>query len=243
VVLAAAADLGATPERFGVGACLIVVGPSILDAVIIVPDGLDEDARSHMEQWARRHRVRTPGGRRRWRLMPPEEFFDPRTGPFIQTAYSGAGWCIGADLGRVFGLTAEHIVERTGHNQGSWEIYLPGWGVPHERNRIKRSLPHRPPLRITPRRSGWQVDFGPCERGFGKYVDGHQWRGAFVDVLSLAYALDADRGASFSEHRESAGLDPFELPITVEPGAAGAARMAATVQAVHELALVLGEHA
>ena len=151
---------------------------------------------------------------------------------------------IGADLGRLLGLAAEFVVERTGRNQGSWEIYPPGWGVLHERNRVKRASPHRPPLRIASRRGGgWSVDFGPCEKGCGKVVDGQAWRGAFVDLLSLSYVADADRSASFSEHRENVDLPPCDLPIAVEPGAGGASQMADAVQTVHELAITLDERA
>ena len=244
LVLAMASELGVTQERFGLGAFLVVEGRSVLDAGVIIADDLEAGTLEEIEGWASHQRMTTSAGRRRFRVVTLPEFFDPRKpGVFTQTAYSGVGWVIGADLGRIFGLTAEHVVERTGRNQGSWECYPPGWGVLHERNRVKRSSPHRPPLRLTPRRVGWQVEFGPCEKRCGKYVDGRQWRGAFVDVLSLAYALDADRGGSFSEHRENFGLESVELPISVSTDVCGACRMADAVMAVHKLAIELDEHA
>jgi hypothetical protein len=69
------------------------------------------------------------------------------------------------------------------------------------------------------------------------------WRGAFVDVLSAAYALDADRGASFAEHAENFGLDPLGLPLAVTVDECGAAQLAGAVAAIHELAVVLDDHA
>src|ERR1019366_1486656 len=65
----------------------------------------------------------------------------------------------------------------------------------------------------------------------------------FIDVLSLAYALDGDRGASLSEHRENFDLSPVELPVSVALDAAGAAQITQAVLAVHELAVTLDEDA
>src|SRR5664280_1612932 len=132
--------------------------------------------------------------------------FHPRSGLFNRRAYSGAGWCVGADLGRTFGLCAEHFAGQNEPNADSFEVWLPGWGKEHDRGRWKRVSPHRPSLRATSERVGWRIEFGPCEKEHGKRVDGRLWRGAFLDVLSVAYALDADRGASFAEHGAHAGL-------------------------------------
>ena len=116
-----------------------------------------------------------------------------------------------------------------------------GLGRRGEKSRISRASPHRPPLRVFSRRVGWQVEFGPCERGFGKYVENHQWRGEFIDALSLAYSLDAERGASYGEHRGLFGLSPADLPVAVEASADGAAAMAAAVESLHEFAVVLDD--
>jgi hypothetical protein len=229
------------PEIFGLGAYLVTQGRSVLEAGLIVPDDLDSESRSVVTCWARDHPVDTTGGPKPWAVVTVSEFFDPRVGTFVKRAYSGAGWCIGADLGRVFGLIAEHIVPRLRKNAGSWDLWLPEWGVVGDRQNVRRASPHRPCLRVSARRVGWQIDFGPCEKGFGKYVGKRQWTGAFFDVLSLAYALDADRGADFAEHREDFGLSPIDMPIAVTLDADGAAEVAKAVTAVHELAVVLDE--
>jgi hypothetical protein len=62
-------------------------------------------------------------------------------------------------------------------------------------------------------------------------------------VLSLAYALDADRSASFTEHCANFGLAPTELPIAVAVDDDGASRVAGAVVAIHSLAVVLDDHA
>jgi hypothetical protein len=74
-------------------------------------------------------------------------------------------------------------------------------------------------------------------------VDGRLWRGAFVDLLSLAYSLDGDRGAGFGDHRRNVGLPAFDLPLQVPMNTTGAAQVAAAVRALHETALALDEKA
>ena len=69
------------------------------------------------------------------------------------------------------------------------------------------------------------------------------WRGAFVDLLSLAYSLDGDRGAGFGDHRRNVGLPAFDLPLQVPMNTTGAAQVAAAVRAMHEVALALDEKA
>jgi hypothetical protein len=177
-------------------------------------------------------------------------FYDPlatvehQPWAFHPTAYTGAGFVIGAELGRTFGLGADHFGPRRGRRtvdkwerpSDEWELWLPGVGAPGPKG-WKRRSPHRPPLHLRARRAGWQVTFGPCDPGCGKYVDGRLWRGAFVDVLSLAYALDSDRGAGFVEHAEDLGLGVGALPLAVTVDEHGAAQMAAALLALHELAL------
>ena len=248
LVIVASALLSAIPEIFGLAACLEIVGRSVLGGVIIVPDDLPRAVRANLLRWAKRHPLDTISGPRPWSVLTLSEFFEPYSGLFARRAYSGASWCIGADLGRVFGLAAEHWGGRHGPNVDSWVVWLPGWGRQHADGRWMRRTPHRPPLWMTARRVGWQVEFAPCGKDqagqpAGKRVGGRVWRGAFIDVMSLAYALDADRGASFAEHCANFGLDAIELPLAVTPDAAGAARMTEAVTAVHALVFALDAEA
>lgn len=252
LVVHAAAWAGTRPERFGLGAALIVLGHSVYGGVLIVPDDLevaDPAAFDGIQQWAQRQPVDTVLGPRPWSVVTLSAFFDPyakvEEAPwaFAPRAYSGAGPCVGAGLGRFFGLVAEHIVERRGLNVGSWEIWLPGWGVLGAKSNVRRRSPHRPGIRLKSRRVGWQVEFGPCSGAFGKKVDGRAWRGTFVDVLSLAYALDADRGASFAEHCQNVGVAAEELPVSVTVDSTGADQLATAVRTIHALAGRLDEEA
>lgn len=248
LVIHAAADLGS--ERFGLGAYLVVMGATVLDAGLIVADDLAGLALEEARAWASARAVGTPGGPLPWAVVARSEFTAPGVGiesrpargcgTFTQRAYVGAGFVVGADLGRTLGLLAEASVPRREPNAAEWSLWLPGWG---ERcsNGWRQVSPHRPPLRLKARRAGWQAEFAPCHRGSGKWVDGRSWRGAFVDVLSLAYALDADRSAGFSDHRRHLGLPPLDLPLHVAPGASGAEAMARAVEAVHRTALALDD--
>jgi hypothetical protein len=220
----------------------------VLGGGIIVPDELPKTAKSNLRRWAKRHPLGTTGGPRPWSVLALDEFYEPYSGLFARRAYSGAGWCIGADLGRVFGLAAEHWGGRLGTHADSWQVWLPGWGREHAHGRWMRRSPHRPPLWMTARRVGWQIEFAPCGKDqsgnpAGKRVDGRIWRGAFIDVMSLAYALDADRGATFAEHAANFRLGAVELPLTVTIDAVGANEMAESVTGVHALVVALDAEA
>jgi hypothetical protein len=243
--VAAAADAGADDDRFGMAGLLVARGRSLLHAVLVVPDETPRGVRAALDVWASAHRVETAMGPAPWRVVSLSAFTDPRATrarapwAFVPNAYSGRCTVVGPDLGRTFALMAEHVVERRGAHRGTWEVWLPGWGVVGEAGNVRRASPHRPALRVEARRVGWTVAFGPTERGNGKATRG----GESVDLLSLAYALDADRGAGYVEHAADLGETVAELPIavTVDPDGAGA--MARAVTESWRLALVLDDHA
>jgi hypothetical protein len=239
LVYFAAALSDCTAERFGLGGWLDIAGRSVVGAGLVVPDNCDIQAFTELLSTddASTLSMPDPCVVSRW------DFFDPYTGTFVKRCYSGAGRCIGADLGRSFGLPAEHCGGRRGTHTDEWEVWLPGWGKNGPKG-WKRRSPHRPALHLQTRRVGWQVQFGPCGKDrkgtpAGKRVRGRAWRGAFIDTMSLAYALDADRSASFAEHRTNFGLHSVELPLTVSVDAAGAARIMEALHAIHELVIVL----
>lgn len=248
--LHAAGDLHAGTDTLGMAAVLIARGRLVLHGLFVVSDDLDADTVSLLRRWGERHPVETVEGPAPWRVVTCSEFFDPRATreaapwAFTPNAYTGTGPVVGADLGRALGLVAEHIEKREGRNAGSWQVWLPGWGQPRpEKGDIGKVSLNRPPLRVRSRRVGWSVEFGPCEWPYGKWTAEGQWRGAFVDALSAAYALDADRGAGFVEHARNFDVDVDELPVAVGVDAHGAARMAAAVRQVHALALRLDAEA
>lgn len=252
MVMAVAALADSMPESFGLGAYLVVSGATVLHALMAVPDSCPRSIRSIIGRWAAANAIDTVCGPRPWQVVTLSEFCDPKatvaSSPwaFAPRVYTGRGIVVGIELGRIFGLMAAHCIARRGRNADGWEVWLPGWGFARPTG-VRRSSPHRPPLWVRPRRVGWRVQFAPCgsDKGVpaGKRVDGRPWPGSFVDGLSLAYGLDADRGASYAEHRANFGLSAVELPVVTTLDAAGATQMAAAVSGVHEFALALDEHA
>ena len=252
LVLIAAGEAGAGVDRFGLGAFLVVRGKAVLSGGVIVPDDLGSrspDVLAAVRAWAKAEPLDTPLGKQPWRVVSLREFCDPRATvdespwAFGPRAYSGAGPVIGADLGHSLGLMAEHVVERTGRNAGSWELWLPGWGIRHRAGNVAKASPNRPALRLSVRRAGWSVEFAPCERHFGKRVGGRAWRGEFIDVLSLAYGFDADRAGGFVEHARNFGLGANTLPVCVALDVSGAADVAGAARSIHALAIALDGHA
>jgi len=242
LVVFAASRRGAASEEFGLGAFLEASGASVKRKGIIVPDDCPVEVRFAIEDRAAECAVVTTTGAACWEALTLTEFSDHRMGP-LTGSYTGACFTIGADHGRTQGLLGEHWTPRRGRNTDGWEVWPHGWGKRHSRGRVMRRSPHRPPLRVTERRSGWRVEFGPCKGANGKHDAAGLWRGEFIDVLTLAYVLDADRSASFGEHCRRFGLPEVALPLSVTVDARGAEDVAVAVMAIHELALVLDERA
>ena len=253
LVLHAAADADADGDRFGLAAVLYVAGPVVVSAAVLVSDDLGRrhpETLAAIEEWAATHAVSGRLGAPGWQVLTLSAFFDPfaRVGcghvAFAPDAYTGGAFLIGADLGRFFGLVAEHLgaartTKRGDRWVGGWTVHLPGWGGRRPDGRWYRRSPNRPELRMKARRVGCQLAWGACGKdGEGRRY-GKRRPGRFVDLLSLAYALDADRGACFGEHRIDLGLDAAELPLAVQVDGNGAEQLAAAVANLHETALVL----
>ncbi len=119
VVVHTAARLGAVPEAFGLGAALVIMGSSVFSGSLIVPDDLAETSPGVLfaiEEWAKAHPLATTNGTRPWQVVRLLQFFDPlataekgeaKPWAFQPNAYSGAGFVVGADLSRTFGLVAD----------------------------------------------------------------------------------------------------------------------------------------
>ncbi len=232
-------------DRFGMAAVLVARGALLFHAVLVVPDETPPSTRGALDAWAEAHRVETAMGSAPWRVVTLSAFSDPRATrerapwAFVPNAYTGRSTVVGPDLGRTFGLMAEHVVERRGAHRGAWEVWLPRWGIVGDAGNVYKASSHRPGLRVASRRVGWTVGFGPTERYHGKPTRG----GEFVDLLSLAYALDADRGAGFVEHAANFDVGVAELPLAVTVDPAGAETMARAVTESLRLTLILDEHA
>jgi hypothetical protein len=250
LVMFACADAAVETDTFGLGAVLYVAGPSIVSGAILTADDLAKRAPKRLAAiggFAASTPISSRPGAPSFEVLTLSRFFDPcaLAGDglrFAPTAYTGAAFTVGVDLGRFWGLVAEHCATTEGAR--GWSIFPPGWWKPAVgKGKWHRASPNRPELQLSSRRDGWQLGWArtgidPTGRPYGK-----RRPGAFIDVLSLAYALDADRGASFSEHRENLGLAPVEPPLRVPVDDAGAAQVLEAVQALHETALALDHRA
>lgn len=225
------------------GAYLLISGASVIESGLIVPDDLSSVTRSNAEHWTAKTRIDTLQGPRPGRVLTLTEFFDPYRGRFVTTAYTGKGYCVGADLGHSFGLVAAHLSVRNEPRTDTWLVWLPGWGRVHDRARIKRVSPHRPCLRMWSQRVGWKVEFGPVAKGCGISDNGRYRRGEFLDLLTAAYVLDADRSATYGDHREHFALPALELPRHVTLDENGMNAMLDAVVGMHAFALVLDAEA
>ena len=240
LVVHAAADADRPGDEFGLGGALLVAGRSVVGAVLVVPDHLEAARRGSLEAWAAAQHLRTPRGPVGWQVATLRQFFDPkataRRGAVAWTpnAYGSRRLVVGADLGRTLGLVAEHAAPgRKASRLGAWALHLPGWGAQRADGTWYRRLADRPELILRARRVGWEVRWAPTDAGRGRRG------GEFLDLLAAAYALDGNRGASFSEHRAAFGLEPSDLPLRVPVDEAGADAIAAALAALHQLALVL----
>jgi len=242
LVLAVAAERGASVERLGLGVALGIFGESVTDAWLIVPDGRPEVA-EELAPWATANQIDTPAGSRPFRVISASKFFDYRAGPFTTTVYGGRGWLVGANLGRVLGLIAECWAPARGRFEGGWRFYPPTWSDvvdrPGRGPTVQPVSPHRPPIRAKSVGAlGTLIEFSLPPRGMGKRdADGRAFRGHFLDVLAGAFALDGVDSDHLADHLGAFGLPEVEMPTAVTMGSAGADQLTAVVQAVHALAL------
>jgi hypothetical protein len=239
LLLVVAAEAGVTPQAFGLGAYVVATGPSIREVGVVVADELPYDERFRIADETWEAPLRTPSGFVDIEVTTVSEFYDPRSGTFQRVVYAGAGTFVGIDLARTFTLPAEYVVERNGANTGSVVVWLPGWGRQHDRNRIKRVSPHRPPLYVRSRPRGARVEFAPCEKGYGKRTATGLWRGEFVDLSSLANALFPGRSARVDEIASLVEVEAPGCPLAVSLDPEGAALMIGSVLRLHRLALAL----
>ena len=121
-------------------------------------------------------------------------------------------------------------------------------GVGARARPLEEALPSPTTSAVKARRVGWQVEFAPCGRdndgqSAGKRIHGRVWRGSFLDVLSLVYALDADRGPALPSTAPSSGVPAAELPVAITVDPEGAHTIAKAAHSIHALAIALDKEA
>lgn len=254
----AVAERGAVPERWGLGLALLVIGRTVLDALLVVADDLAErDAVAFvaLAGWASRQSIATPIGVKPVQLVTRSAFCYPSKGALLRHTYRGGGWLVTADEGRSIGLLADWWGRARGHFKDGFSLGLPGCGEyaswTDAKGRLHRGWRaglHTPPIRVKALGDhGLMARYGRAGRG-GKTTDGQpagHWEkgkpflGRIVDLIGPAFALDGQDTGSLATHLGAfalAGSDvPAALPVTVE----SAGQLLALVHAVHSLALAL----
>jgi len=258
--------LGVSPEQLGLGAWLVVLGGSILDAGIVVRAETDV---ARMQAWAVKHPVDTVLGPTPWRVLDLETFGHE---VLARLGYLGQRPIAGIDLLRTFGLLAD-----------MW--WQPGWQYPRFRNgfafglagfgRVRRGLDGTYP----PGAAGWSQDFGspilraatrgarsvqfewgparpyvkrtvdaagaPIEireqRGVWE-TDGRSYSGTFVELGGIADTFDGGEHNEPARHLVAYGRGPI-TPQAVRTDPAGAEHVTALIHASHQLMLAVDDEA
>jgi hypothetical protein len=272
IILVVLPRLGALPERLGLAGFLVMHGNLVLDAGIVVEDGLaesDPDAYRALIEWCRTHASPAPG-QPTWRLVGLTEFCRD---VLYRQAYKGRCLVLGADLGRTFGLLAAwwSPTTRRGWREGL-ALGLPGWGIITKRadghTRWSSNTGH-PQLYVQAvGLRGIRVAFGRPRKSFPGTIPARHGRpprqvtgderwgewdhneegqlvpypGRFVDLVAAAFALDGIDHDDLADHLAAFGIAPVE-PRAVRPDPGGATRMAALLAAQHRLAVAVDAEA
>lgn len=263
VVVVAAAERGAVPERFGLGVALLVVGPSLLGAQLVVTDDVRSRAPGTLDalaHWAGSEALPTPGGARPLRVVTLRELCHPSEGLLIRRTYRGGGWLVTADEGRSLGLLAEWWAPARGRFNGGFSLGLPGCGKHTTWTDAKgrtcsgwRADLHTPPIRVKAMGDhGLWAEYVRAGRGgrtlkkgepAGHWEDGKPFLGRIVDLIGPAFALDGQDTSNLGAHLNAFGLPACDVPaaVAVDPGSA--AQLLHVARAVHSLALALDAEA
>ncbi|MGH9291600.1 MAG: hypothetical protein ACRD0B_00415 [Acidimicrobiales bacterium] len=258
LVLVAAAERGRLPETWGLGVALSVVGRSLRQVQLVVPDGLDRVPKRRLQRWAARQAL-AGASAARVRVVTRQKFCHPDHGLLARRGYTGGGWLVTADEGRSLGLLAERWAPGRGRFTGGFSLGLPGWGAYGEwrdkagrRHTGWRPLLHRPALRLKAIGGhGLMAEWGRCGRGgrtaegapAGHWERGRPFLGRIVDLIGAAHGLDGLDTSELVEHLAAFGLPALDAAAAVTIDPAGADELLAVARALHRLALVLDDEA
>ncbi len=261
--LVSLAELGALPERFGLGASLLCVGGVILDACLVFDDELDRAGRQSVSAWAetRCNWVETATGPRSYKVVSLSEF---NRGVLYRHGYIGRVTIAGIDLGRSLGLHADWWrAARRRRWTEAWVLGLRGWGVPSAKDpsRWVRST-GRPYLYVQGVSAyGLRAAFGKARPSFddgGKDAEPRgawerrvqhgsttkvPYAGRFVEVAAAGHALFGVDSDQLDHHLVAAGIAPVHMPFALRSDPEGAEVVTRTVRALQRLALVLDDAA
>jgi hypothetical protein len=262
LVLVAVAERATIPERWGLGVALLVVGSTVLGALLIVADDLaerDPIGFAALVQWAARQSIATPNGVVPIQLITRSAFCHPAEGALVRHTYRGGGWWVTADEGRSIGLLAEWWGAARGHFLDGFVLGLPGCGKYGVRIDTKgrrragwQADLHTPPLRVKALGDhGLRAEYGragwggrtPDGQPAGHWEKGRPFLGRIVDLIGPAFALDGQDTSSLAAHLGVFGLDGSDVPAALPVVTESADQLLALVRGIQSLALALDAEA
>jgi hypothetical protein len=250
-------EVGAVPERLGLGSWRQAIGAIVFGAGIFYDDSLSEsdpDAITTLQAWCDSHPLDTPLGPIRRTALSLTQF---NVGEFHRMAYVGRRAVVSADLGRTLGLLADWWTPaQRGEFRGGWSLGLRGWGVVAQhgdRRRWSTSYGH-PKLYVQATGvHGTRAAFGwprpnPEGKRRGVWVPAGQdrlvsYRGYFLDVIGAAFAFDAVDSSDLDDHLRMWDLSPVGAPYAVPVGTEGIESVDRLVGSIHRLALEVDREA
>jgi len=206
------AGCSGSSQKFTTGSYRFVVGGQCLEEGLFYADDLPRREVQVLQDCILRHNVdAAPGDNRRLQLLTRCEFLDL----FYQLAYKARCLVVGFDLPRAISHLAFDCSPARGFYAGGFSFSL--WSYKDRRGRErpdgfrprictkhidgKRSL-----IGFTSRNSPDRADLIPEGSPSGKPQPGYKFRGHFLDLRTLAFAL-TDEGYSLEEACEAFGVE------------------------------------
>lgn len=271
LVLMAAAERGAMPERFGLGVGLSVAGERVRGAQLIVDDDLearDPRALAELVDWGADRPLVTSRAPLAVPVVTRTAFCHPKDGLLYARAYRGGDWLLTGDEGRSLGLLAERPPNgrqwprSQGWFAGGVTLGLPGCGHYGTRTDAKgrqrwgwQALLHTPPLRAKAlgdhgllaqwARAGWggRSPDGEPAGHWERGPDGvlRPFLGRLVDLIGPAFALDGKDTGDLGQHLAAWGLPAHVVPTSVFVSPESAENLLDAALSVHRLAVLLDD--
>lgn len=199
-------------QRLLFGSYRFFVNGRCLEEGLFCADDLSESERRIFEKYVKTHRPEVVDeGSQQLHLLPRHEFVEK----LFRAAYKGRCLLVGFNLPFDLSRIARDFTKARGRFAGGFSLGL--WSYIDKAGR-EHANPHRPRIGIkqidskralkgfTARKSPDSTDLIPAGSETGKPEQGYKFRGHFLDLRTLAFAL-TDRGYSLESACEAFGVE------------------------------------
>ena len=198
---------------------LIIAGECLEEGLFYADDLLAKEQGILKDYVATRRADTAAGGVRKLRLLTLREF----THKIYQVVYSGRGLLVGFNLPFDFSRIADDSTDARGRFAGGFSLGI--WTYLDKTNNYRRSR-YRPRIGIkhidskralkgfTARSKTGQTDLIPEDSANGEPQEKYKFRGHFLDLRTLAYAL-TDKGYSLASACQAFGVEDGKQPSAV----------------------------